>query len=71
MGRGFDETMIRCPFYHRDDRKRNITCEGVTDTSRLILRFRSRQEFLKQLEVFCCGRYSNCEVYRAAAEKYE
>ena len=71
MEKGFDGTMIRCPFYQRDDRSRSITCEGVTDTSRLILRFRNRPDFLRQMEVFCCGRYSCCEVYRAAAEKYE
>ncbi len=71
MENGLDTATIRCPFYRKSDRKKSVTCEGVTDTSRLILRFASRDELMRQMEVFCCGRYSYCEVYRAAAEKYE
>lgn len=71
MEKEFDIPMVQCPFFRKSDRKKSVTCEGVTDTSRLILRFRSREELRRQMEVFCCARYSCCEVYRAAAEKYE
>jgi len=71
MEKGYDATMIQCPFYKRHDGRHSVTCEGVMDGSLLILRFRRREDFLRQLEVFCCGRYGCCEVYRAAAEKYE
>lgn len=71
MEKGLEKAMVQCPFFRKTDRTTSVTCEGVTDTSWLILRFRTREELRRQMEVFCCARYGCCEVYRAAAEKYE
>lgn len=62
---------VQCPFYQKDDGKRNIRCEGVMDGSVLILRFQEAEDFNRQMKVFCCDHYKKCEVYRAAMEKYD
>lgn len=71
MDKEWNNLLIQCPFYVRNDRKNSIICEGITDTSRVILRFSKQPEMLQQLKIFCCGRYGNCELYRAVMEKYE
>ena len=62
---------VGCPFYQSDDGKRHITCEGIVDDSNVTLFFRKKQDFEKQMLVFCCGHYRNCEVDRMLMEKYE
>ena len=48
-----------------------ITCEGFVGDSTLSQQFKRKEDFDKQMEVFCCGTYRYCEVYRMlAAEKY-
>ena len=62
---------VQCPFYQFSDGRRRVTCEGILEGSYLALIYKSRQDFKKQMEVFCCQHYDKCEVYRMLMEKYE
>lgn len=62
---------VGCPFYHGDDAKQRIICEGITEDSTLSHRFRTKNSFETQMKVFCCEHYAKCEVYRMLMEKYE
>lgn len=70
-GGSFRDAEVQCPFYQFDDGKRQITCEGIVDHSALALIYRHREDYEKQLHVFCCCHYAKCEVYRMLMEKYE
>lgn len=67
----YKQVYVRCPFYQSDDGRRHITCEGPTERSSMTLNFLRKAEFEKQIEVFCCEHYKNCEVYRILMEKYQ
>ncbi len=62
---------VQCPFYKSDDGKQVIICEGFGDARNLKQFYRYKREYEKQMEVFCCCHYKNCEVYRLLMEKYE
>lgn len=63
---------VQCPFYRKDDGKQFIKCEGIIDESGLTLTFCRKRDFVKQVTVFCCDKYKNCEIYRTImAAKYE
>ena len=62
---------VECPFYKHDDGKGRITCEGIVDRSSTILSFVIKGDYLRQMEVFCCQYYENCEVYQMLMEKYK
>lgn len=64
----FWQTEVRCPFYRHDDGRNRITCEGIVDDSSLALHFFKRLDFHKQMEVFCTGKYENCEICRMLNE---
>lgn len=59
---------IQCPFYRRDDGRNRLSCEGMVDGSTLNQNFASRKDLRQQMEIFCCGKYENCEIYRMLME---
>ena len=67
----FMQVFVQCPFYQFDDGKRRITCEGIIDESNLMLFFRNKGDYEKQISVFCGEHYTCCEVYRMLMEKYQ
>ena len=68
----YKQVEVRCPFYHRDDGRNMLCCEGVVEGSTLHWNFQKRQDLQQQMEIFCCEYYKNCEVYRMLMEaKYE
>lgn len=68
----YKKAYVRCPFYQRDDVKsRRISCEGIVEKSSISLTYRRREDYIKQIDVFCCDRYINCEVYGMLMKKYE
>lgn len=67
----FLQSKILCPMYIGDDGKRCIKCEGVIDRSYITMHFRRKEDFRKQMWLFCCRKYQYCEVYRMIMEKYE
>ena len=67
----YRQVYARCPFYQYDDGKHSITCEGIVEDSKLILKFTRRKDYETQISVFCCEHYDKCEVYRMLMEKYE
>lgn len=70
-GGSWKQVNVKCPFYLSDDGRRSITCEGIVKKSSIKLQHSTRAGFDKQMEVFCCDRYENCEIYRMLMEKYE
>lgn len=71
MSTGWNQWYVQCPFFLRDDGRKEIVCEGVGGGSTLKLCFQRKQDFLIQMETFCKEHYRNCEVFRAAMEKYK
>ena len=67
----FKQADVKCPFYKFDDGRRRITCEGIVEDCSLALIYRRKSDYEKQIDVFCCEYYKNCEVYRMLMEKYE
>ena len=70
------DTRVQCPFYQYDQcipkrRILRIICEGLVDSSSLMLNYRHLSDFTIQMENFCCRYYDRCEVYRMLMEKYE
>lgn len=57
-------TEVECPFY-RKDKGLVVSCEGITEDATLHMRFRSAAHKTRHMDVFCCGRYKNCEIYEA------
>ena len=62
---------VRCPFYRSDDGRRRIICEGIVDGCSLSLTYQRKDEYEKQMRIFCCEHYRKCEVYRILKEKYD
>ena len=68
--KSWNQFYVLCPFFLYDDGKREICCEGVHDACNVCLRFKDRQDYRIQIDTFCKDHYQNCEIYRAAMEKY-
>ena len=59
-----------CPYYIREQ-GREIVCAGITDDSRITLRFRGRRAKERQMRIYCCSwSCEKCELYRAVAERF-
>lgn len=69
--KSWNQFYVLCPFFLCDDGNKEICCEGIHDSCRVCLRFNEKQDYKKQIDVFCKDHYKNCEIYRAAMEKYE
>lgn len=67
---------VKCPFYESDDKGR-ISCEGITDESRIRLCFMKASGALDQdkkleyLHNYCIRDYQKCRVYKMLQAKYE
>ena len=64
----YAQAYVNCPFYHRDDNRCQLTCEGILDGSTLCQNFRRKEDLQTQLRVFCCEYYKKCEIYRMLME---
>lgn len=67
----FYQVDVQCPFYKWDDGKRRITCEGLVENSSVALLYTRKQDFVCQIEGYCCKNYKYCEIYRAKMGQYE
>lgn len=68
----FKQIEVLCPFYKYDDGKQRITCEGLVYDSSLALIYHRRNDYKKQIDLFCCEHYKKCEIYRMLMEaKYD
>ena len=57
----------QCPFFGEVQRAggaRKIICESPVPDSSLSLYFRRKEAFEKQINIFCCEHYRECEIYR-------
>ncbi len=64
----YTQVYVKCPFYHRDDGKIRLTCEGIVENSTMNWNFRCKADLQQQMDIFCCEYYKNCEVYRMLME---
>lgn len=55
---------VLCPFY-RKNKATMIGCEGITEESSIRMMFSNAAACMQQMDIFCCARYKNCEVYEA------
>lgn len=68
----YRQVEVQCGLYKYDDGHQRITCDGIIDDSSIALIFHKREDFDKQIEIFCCEHYKNCEIYRMLMEnKYD
>lgn len=61
---------VLCPFYSNATEK-GIMCEGVTDNSVLKLLFKQTKFMYAYRRIYCCGRYTDCNIYKMLEKKYE
>jgi hypothetical protein len=59
---------VQCGLYKYDDGYHRITCDGIIDDSSVALIFHKREDLEKQIEIFGCKHYKNCEIYRMPME---
>jgi hypothetical protein len=64
----YKQAEVQCGLYKYDDGYHRITCDGIIDDSSVALIFHKREDFEKQIEIFCCKHYKNCEIYRMLME---
>lgn len=64
----FIQADVNCPFYQYDDGRRKIVCEGFTDRCTVDLRWRYHVDQEHHMQVFCCGNFEKCEIYRMVME---
>ena len=67
----FKQVTVQCPFYRKDiPVRRQISCEGLVDKSSISLLYQRKADYDKQMEIFCCDKYINCEIYRMLMSMY-
>ena len=63
-----DDKYVVCPFY-QSRRVNSISCNGFCWPHSTIVQIYDHTGDLRtQLDVFCCGDYKKCELYRAIRE---
>ena len=67
----FWQVNVKCPYYKHDNGRDRITCEGLVPGASTQSAFLRKQDFIQQIETFCCEYYWRCEICTALDEKYE
>lgn len=67
----YKQVFVRCPFYHSDDGRQRITCEGLTSCSALTHVYAKKADYILQLTTYCCRNYNKCAIYKMLAQEYE
>lgn len=63
------EADVKCPFYIKDDRStRSISCEGFSDNSEAVTKFRTLAERDRHMGICCVARYTQCPLYKMVYE---
>lgn len=65
---------IQCPFFcGREDSHagKKLFCESPVPGSSLTLFFQRKEDYRKQVQIFCCEHYQKCEIYRMVMAGYE
>lgn len=71
MATSWRDWYVKCYYFRKTDGKLHIKCQGVTDASCLCWEFDRKEDFLIQLDTFCCDKYEFCEVYQMLKKIYE
>ena len=59
-------THVRCPLW-RGNEARRIGCEAPFDGATILLQ-QGEKNTRRHMEIFCCKRYENCEIFRMVIE---
>ena len=72
MGKSMESVYIRCPYYHREERTRQIkiVCEGVVEGTSCHQMFASGEALRQHRKSFCMGCYDRCPLAQALNRKY-
>lgn len=72
MAKSMVSVYVRCPYYRREERKRQkkIVCEGVVEGTSLHQTFSSVAALKKHRDQFCKGNYRECPIAAALNRKY-
>ena len=72
MKQDYEAVNVKCPFF-QNLKGTKITCESPYDGCVCVsLVHQSREECLKQVGLFCSGKYENCEVHQMImSSKYD
>ena len=63
-----DDKYVLCPLY-QGRRVNSISCNGFCWPDSTIVQIYDRKSDIRtQLDVFCCGDFKKCEMYRAIVE---
>ena len=64
---------VLCPFYISADKEtRSVSCEGYSEGSTVVSRFRSIAQREKHMGCYCVGRYERCPMYQCTYKaKYD
>lgn len=69
--KNWDKWYVRCPFFARDDGKKTICCEGITEGCKINLTFKSKDDYAIHVATFCKEHFERCEIHRAVMMQYE
>ena len=61
---------VECPYFLRCS-KNKITCEGITEGCVTTIEFKREKDKNLHKQIFCDGKYKNCEICRMLDEKNE
>ncbi len=68
----YTQADVRCPFYITDtERPAGISCEGISDKSKLSLCFTNKRYKKVHMKVFCIENYEDCALFKTIYKKYE
>lgn len=68
----YRQVYVKCPFYRYDDGKRRIVCEGAFDEGDSLANiFRKNDGYVRQMDIYCCGDFTKCEIYRMVMGRYQ
>ena len=63
---------VSCPFYSFDDTMLKINCEGLTNSSTVTHRFKTKLQRQRYMYEFCCKDFKKCPWCKTLMEsKYE
>ena len=61
---GVERADVVCPFYRYDDGYNRLVCEGLTDDSSVIQKYKRKKSHQKYMEHFCYRNCTQCGVFR-------
>lgn len=71
MASSWKQSMVKCPFYLKDNGINTVVCEGLTDGTDLAVRFAKGERFNLFIATKCGRDFEKCPLYEAIERKYD